>query len=200
MLRRGKRLSVLAVLAIGSVFGVGLAHAELVERGNLFVKFSGGIAPDQPAAARQRSDLGPGRRHGQDPLGGAAPGAALDLDRDQSRRQGRNQGPAGLPTAARSRRPARRRRWRPAAGRWSAAGATSPASPSPNRRRCPLQGKVLAFNAVADGKRAILAHVYGCRPVPNSRTFVFHIHKSQGTYGTVLTAALPDSRSTATAT
>ena len=50
---------------------------------------------------------------------------------------------------------------------------------------------MLAFNAVVDGERAILAHVYGADPFPNSRTFVFHIRKSHGTFGTVLSAALP---------
>jgi hypothetical protein len=50
---------------------------------------------------------------------------------------------------------------------------------------------VLAFNTVIDGERAILAHVYGRKPFPNSRIFVFHIRKTSGTYGTVLTAALP---------
>ncbi len=52
---------------------------------------------------------------------------------------------------------------------------------------------MLAFNAVIDGRRAILAHVYGQAPVPNSRVFVFHIRRAHGTFGTVLTAALPAS-------
>src|SRR6187402_2370965 len=45
MRRRAKRASALAILAIALVFGASLAHAELIERGNLFVKFAGGIAP-----------------------------------------------------------------------------------------------------------------------------------------------------------
>ena len=34
-----------AALVVALVFGASLANAELVERGNLFVKFAGGIAP-----------------------------------------------------------------------------------------------------------------------------------------------------------
>src|SRR5690242_4300287 len=45
MLRRGKRAAVLGVLAAMGVFGASLANAELIERGDLFVKFDGGIAP-----------------------------------------------------------------------------------------------------------------------------------------------------------
>src|SRR6187200_2418829 len=40
-----KRLAMLAVLLTALVFGATLANAELVERGNLFVRFQGGIAP-----------------------------------------------------------------------------------------------------------------------------------------------------------
>ena len=49
---REKRLAGLAVLAVALVFGASLANAELVERGNLFVKFSGGIDPTNAAAPR----------------------------------------------------------------------------------------------------------------------------------------------------
>ncbi len=52
----------------------------------------------------------------------------------------------------------------------------------PEQETFPLQGRILAFNARIDGQRAILAHIYGNKPYPNSRIFVFHIRKSQGTY------------------
>src|SRR5689334_23904556 len=42
---RGKKLSALALLALVFLLVASLANAELVERGNLFVKFQGGIAP-----------------------------------------------------------------------------------------------------------------------------------------------------------
>ena len=55
----------------------------------------------------------------------------------------------------------------------------------------PAQGKMYAFNASIHGKPAILAHVYGTNPVPTSFTFPFELRPSKGTYGTVLTARLP---------
>jgi hypothetical protein len=61
----------------------------------------------------------------------------------------------------------------------------------PDQDAFPLRGRILAFNAVVDGGRAIIAHVYGNKPFPNSRIIVFHIHETSGTYGTVLSTALP---------
>ena len=94
-------------------------------------------------------------------------------------------------TCARSRPPPTLRRWPPAGRRWSAAAATSPRPPSPNRGPSPPHGRILAFNAIVEGHRAILAHVYGTDPVPTSRIVVFHIRKAHGAYGTLLTGALP---------
>ncbi len=56
----------------------------------------------------------------------------------------------------------------------------------------PSQGKVYAFNSVLNGKPAILAHVYGTKPVPTSFTLIFAMRKSKGTFGTTLVASLPE--------
>jgi hypothetical protein len=56
----------------------------------------------------------------------------------------------------------------------------------------PSAGPLYAFNGVVDGKPAILAHVYGAKPVPTSFTLVFEVRRSKGTYGTVLRASLPE--------
>ena len=56
----------------------------------------------------------------------------------------------------------------------------------------PAVGKMFAFNARINGKPAILAHVYGTKPVPTSFTFPFLISPSKGTFGTTLTAKLPN--------
>jgi hypothetical protein len=55
----------------------------------------------------------------------------------------------------------------------------------------PSQGKVYAFNSTIDGKPAILAHVYGTKPVPTSFTLPFQLKTTKGTFGTVLAASLP---------
>jgi len=56
----------------------------------------------------------------------------------------------------------------------------------------PSSGPLYAFNGVAGGKPAILAHVYGEKPVPTSFTLVFELKKTKGTFGNVLRASLPE--------
>jgi hypothetical protein len=167
-----------------------IAHAELVERGDLFVKFAGGIAPialpresQAPISVRIDGTV--------KTLSGERPPALRFISIAINR--GGKLDTRGLPTCRRSQlEPATARQaleaCRPALvgdGRYLAALAL------PEQANFPLQGRVLAFNAVIDGKRAILAHVYGQDPVPNSKVFVFHIRRGSGTFGTVLTAALP---------
>jgi hypothetical protein len=55
----------------------------------------------------------------------------------------------------------------------------------------PSAGKVYAFNSTIHGRPAILAHVYGTEPVPTSFTLPFEVKPAKGTFGTVLTASLP---------
>jgi hypothetical protein len=61
----------------------------------------------------------------------------------------------------------------------------------PQQAPFPSQGKVFAFNGSFEGRPAILAHVYGTEPIPTSYTIPFTISSTQGTYGTVLSASLP---------
>ncbi|TMK55896.1 MAG: hypothetical protein E6G51_11875 [Actinobacteria bacterium] len=190
MLRGKNRIAVLVVLATALVFGASLANAELVERGDLFVKFSGGIEPTKLP------------RHEHAPITVRVDGTVKTLSGDRPpalrfisiaiNRGGRIE-TEGLPKCRRSEIEASTSRRALAAcgdalvgsGRYKAGVSF------PEQSTFPLQGQILAFNAVVDGQRAILAHVYGNKPYPNSRIFVFHIHESGGTFGTVLTAALP---------
>jgi hypothetical protein len=56
----------------------------------------------------------------------------------------------------------------------------------------PSNGKLVAFNGRWQGKPAILAHIYGPKPVPTSYTIPFTIKSlGKGTYGTELSASLP---------
>jgi hypothetical protein len=56
----------------------------------------------------------------------------------------------------------------------------------------PSKGKVHAFNARLDGRPAILAHVFGTEPAPASYTIPFVVTRSKGTFGSNLTASLPE--------
>jgi hypothetical protein len=65
----------------------------------------------------------------------------------------------------------------------------------PEQSPFPSAGKVYAFNGVFHGRPAILAHVYGTQPVPTSYTIPFELTPLKGTFGTLLSAALPRSTS-----
>ncbi|HET7418296.1 MAG TPA: hypothetical protein VFJ61_11795 [Solirubrobacterales bacterium] len=189
MRRRRKRIAAFAALVVCLV-SAGLAHAELVERGNLFVKFEGGIAPTALP------------RHAKAPISVSVDGTirVLSGERPPALRfitiainRGGSIDTKGLPRC-------RRRQIEPATSQEALAacgdalvgeGRYVGALGLPEQDAFPLQGRVLAFNAIVDGQRAILAHVYGSNPVPNSRILVFHIRKSSGTFGTLMTAQLP---------
>lgn len=178
------------MLTVALFLVASLAQAELVERGNLFVKFAGGIAPTKlpreanvPISVRVDGTVRT--------LSGERPPALRFISIAINR--GGTIDTRGLPLCERSQIEAASSAQALAVcgkalvgeGRYLA-GVTFP-----EQDAFPLSGKVLAFNARVDGQRAILAHVYGGNPFPNSRIFVFHIRKSSGTFGTVLTAALP---------
>jgi hypothetical protein len=61
----------------------------------------------------------------------------------------------------------------------------------PEQSPFPSKGKVLAFNGRFHGRPAILAHIYGTRPLPTSYVLPFTISKSAGTYGTQLETSFP---------
>jgi hypothetical protein len=189
---RGKRVVGLVVLATVLVFGAALANAELIERGNLFVKFEGGIAPTTLP------------RHENAPISVRVDGTVRTLSGERPpalrfisiaiNRGGRIE-TKGLPLCKRSEIESRTSEQAMAiCGSALVGGGRYVGGVSfPEQTSFPLDGKILAFNARVDGGRAILAHVYGTDPFPNSRIFVFHIRETQGTYGTVLTASLPAS-------
>jgi hypothetical protein len=187
---RRKKALVVAALAALSLFAASMADAELIERGDLFVKFQGGISPtalprytDAPITVSIDGTI--------KTLSGERPPAlrfiAIAINR------GGKIDTRGLPTCRRSQiEPATSQQALEVCGQALVGeGRYLGALALPEQSSFPLQGRVLAFNTVIDGQRAILAHVYGSDPIPNSRILVFHIHKSSGTFGTVLTAALP---------
>jgi hypothetical protein len=59
----------------------------------------------------------------------------------------------------------------------------------PQQASFPAGGKLYAFNGRYHGHPAILAHVYGTKPVPTSFTLPFEMITRKGELGTVLTAS-----------
>lgn len=170
---------------------VPLAYAELTERGDLFVRFKGGIDPN----ALPRTELAPiavSVAGTVQTLSGERPPALRQIRVELNR--GGKLDPHGLPTcpyrALVAASPARVMSVCGDAlvGEGSYAAKTA----FPEQTAFPSQGHILAFNAVYEGHSAILAHVYGGDPVPITRIIVFRIHRTGGTFGTVITGALPD--------
>jgi hypothetical protein len=187
-----KRVATLAALTVTLAFGAALANAELIERGDLFVKFQGGIAPTALP------------RHADAPISVRVDGTVRSLSKNRppalryiaiAINRGGRVDTQGLPLCQRAEIEAvssaqALEACGPAlVGRGRFVGAVS----FPEQTAFPLRGRILAFNAKVDGGRAILAHVYGDDPFPNTRILTFRIRKTMGTYGTVFTAALPAS-------
>jgi hypothetical protein len=180
---------VLTTVAAMSI--VSLAHAELTERGDLFVRFQGGINPialprQQPAPITV--SVGGTVKT----LSGERPPALRKIKIELNRSGELNS--YGLPVC-----------------RYGQLVAVSPAraldacgdalvgegayigkSAFPEQATFPSQGHILAFNGTYHGREVILAHVYGTDPVPITRIIVFYIHRTGGTYGTTITGSLPD--------
>jgi hypothetical protein len=172
--------------------GASMAQAELTARGDLFVRFGGGITPDSlPRDARAPISVritGTVRT-----LSGERPPALRGIS--VAINQGGRLDARGL--AVCDRREIEPSSTQEALDRCGAAlvggGSYDADVAFPEQSAFPSHGRVLAFNAVVDAKRAILAHVYGTEPVPITRIIVFRIQETGGTFGTILTAALPAS-------
>jgi hypothetical protein len=192
MRERRRKLGAIAIVIAVFAMGASLAHAELTEHGDLFVKFSGGIIPNALP------------RHSPTPISVSVAGTIKTLSgqRPPALRQitieinnGGRIDTRGLPVC-------RQLQLAPSSTREALArcrsalvggGSYTAAVAFPEQSAFPSQGHILAFNAVVHGQRAILAQVYGVNPVPITRIIVFHILESRGTYGTVLRGALPPS-------
>lgn len=189
-----KRASLIALtFAIAFLtLGSSLASAELTERGDLFVRFQGGIDPTALPRA-ERAPIAVEVAGTVKTLSGEDPPALRRIKIELNR--GGVVDSRGLPICRYNQLVAA-----------SAEQAMSACGPSlvgngayrsktsfPEQTAFPSEGQILAFNGTYEGGNAILAHIYGVNPVPMNQIVVFHIRRSGGTFGTTLTGRLPDS-------
>lgn len=188
----GKRSWIaLTIAAIVVAIVASAAHAELTERGDLFVRFQGGIDP----TALPRTQLAPitvSVAGTVKTLSGERP-PALRKIKIELNRSGTLDA-RGLPICRYSQLIAvvPKRALEACGDALVGEGSYLGKSAFPEQATFPSQGHILAFNGVYHGREVILAHVYGTDPVPITRIIVFYIHRTGGTYGTVITGALPD--------
>jgi hypothetical protein len=182
------------VAAITSLVAVGLAplaHAELTERGDLFVRFQGGINP----TSLPRTQLAPitvSVAGTVKSLSGERP-PALRKIRIELNKGGRLDS-SGLPICHYGQLVAvvTERALEACGDAFVGDGAYIGQTAFPEQSTFPSQGRIVAFNGTYHGREVILAHIYGTDPVPITRIIVFYIHRSPGTFGTVITGAMPD--------
>jgi hypothetical protein len=188
--RREKERLLLVPVFVALALAAPAAHAELTERGDLFVRFEGGVAPN--ALPRERlAPIAVSVAGTIKTLSGQRPPALRKIRIELNR--GGVLDSRGLPVC-----------------RYNELIATSPAqaleacgealvgdgtydakTAFPEQAAYPSQGHILAFNAIYHGHSAILGHIFGSDPVPITRIIVFHIRRIGGTFGTIITGALP---------
>jgi hypothetical protein len=169
------------------------ALANLVQRGNLFVTFDGGISP----TSLPRRALAPisVRIEGKIRVLAGDSSPALRRIEIKLNRTGRLD-TRGLPVCSPAQVEATSTRI--ALGACGPAlvgeGSYAAASSFPEQSPFPSSGHILAFNARSNGHPAILTHIFGTRPFSATRLVIFHLrHLAHGSYGTVLTSRLPAS-------
>jgi hypothetical protein len=184
-------LGVLLAAALALLAITATARGELSASGDLFIRFSGAISPS--ALPREaRAPISVSIAAAVKTLSGERPPAlrriAIAINR------GGRLDARGLPICRRAQiQPSSTAEARANCGSALVGEGSFDADVAfPEQTAFPSHGHVLAFNAVVDGRTAILAHVYGRQPAPITRIIVFHIRESAGTYGTVLSASVPE--------
>lgn len=184
--RRRLLYATLALLATSAAS----ASAELTQKGNLFIRFDGGISP----IALPRQALAPigVRIQGtiRVPPGDVPPN--LRRIRIALNRAGRLS-TRGLPTCPRRRiSSATSSRALAVCGpALVGAGGLVANTSFKDQSRSIVRGELLFFNAVANGRRLILAHLFERHPAPVIDIIEFRIRHQRGTFGTVLTGRVP---------
>ncbi|HXF30164.1 MAG TPA: hypothetical protein VN522_01495 [Solirubrobacterales bacterium] len=168
------------------------SHAEVVSKGGLLLNFSGGISPTALPRERQ-APISVGLAGTVKAFSGEGTPPLRRLEIAINR--GGRLDTRGLPLCSREAiQPSSTAQAREICGPALVGEGSFDADVLfPGQAAFPSHGHVLAFNAVVAGRPAILAHVYGRRPASTTRIIVFHIGHGSGTYGTVLTASVPES-------
>jgi hypothetical protein len=184
-----RRTSVLAGIVALSLLGI--AQAGVVVDGNTRVSFHGWINP----RVLPRSEAAPITLHiagTVTPVGGQRP-ATLERVTIEINRHG-VVATRGLPTCPRRRLQSTTSEQALAACRDALVGTGHFTShiDIPEQAPFPAVGRMLAFNTVIDGRPALVAHVYGKKPVPISQVLPMPFERGgQGAFGSTLSVEMP---------
>jgi hypothetical protein len=180
----------LIIVALATSVLAPVAAAELTQNGDLFVTFDGGISPTRlprkgmaPVSVRIEGKIRTPAGHRQPSLRRIS--VALN--------RGGRLNSHGLPAC-------RRREVlgaSPAEALSSCGtalvggGGFTARTALPDQPSFVFVGQILFFNAVDDGRPAILGHVFQTVPAQITRVIIFRIHRTSGTFGTIITGELP---------
>lgn len=189
-MRLSRRALLLLTLTFIAPFAPALAQAELTQKGNLFIRFDGGISPNSlprnayaPIAVRIEGTIRVPK--GEDPPSLRRIEIALNrggkLETKGLAVCHRNQIDPATPSEALG-----------ACGpSLIGAGGIVARTSFPGQSGAILRGNILLFNGVAKGKEVIFGHVYQRDPAPITRVIVFKVHRTKGTFGTVIVGETP---------
>lgn len=170
--------------------GPAAAGAALTQKGDLFIRFDGGISPKTlprhspvPISVRVEGTI--------KQIGGEDP-PALNHIEIALNRAGLLE-TTGLPVCKQNR--IRGETTAEAIATCGPAlvgtGGYTVRTSLPNQEPTVSPGEVLLFNGRDHGHAAILAHVFQTEPIPVGRVFVFKIKHGHGAYGNVVSADVP---------
>jgi hypothetical protein len=189
MKRKRRLVRTLLVAALGLVF-VSYAAAEVAQKGNLRVDFSGSFSPKKlpregvaPIAVSLGGDVF--TTDGTDPPGLGRIEIAINRDGHLD--------PKALPTCSLDQiQPASTTYARRVCAKARVGQGTFDAAVSiPEESPYPSTGAVTAFNGVENGKPVIYLHIFGTEPLPTSFTLPLAISRGHGSFGTILRGTLP---------
>jgi hypothetical protein len=166
------------------------AGAELTQKGDLFVHFGGGISPK--ALPRDSSAPISVRIEGAIKVLSDEHPPALRRIRIALNKEGRLDA-KGLPVCGQGQieRATGSQALAACGTALVGAGGIVARTDIAGQANALVRGEVLLFNGVVDGQPAILAHVFQKKPAPITRVVVFHIRRSGGSFGSVITGDLP---------
>ena len=190
--RLKKRNAIVLTLALAALGAVSMAQAEVAQKGNVRVTFDASLTPrtlprsgERPVKVSFSGAISAVRKNGPPPL--------LHKIEIAINRSG-HINPGGLPSCGIDEiQPATTGDALVACGpSLVGQGHFSAKVGLPGKSRYPSEGKLYAFNGSYQGHPAILAHIFGRRPVATSFTLPFVISRTRGEFPTVLTAVIPD--------
>jgi hypothetical protein len=186
-----RRFALTAMLLVTALVGAGIAHGELVQRGNLRLAFNGSFAPH--ALPRERTAPVTVNLSGSVATADGTRPPQLRRISISINRYGRLF-TRGLPTCRAGELESTSSQAALARCRGALVGSGHFAAnvDFPSLAPFPVKGRMLAFNSRVGGRKAIVLHIHGSNPVEATVVLTFHIsHPRHGTFGTVLTTKIP---------